>query len=76
MFEDHHGNLTCLHSDQTAALDTLRRIKLAEDKLGFHVALAHDADWMVAGSDVVLMSLLNAGMKCAARNRIRQGEVP
>ncbi|RAQ47384.1 hypothetical protein AFGD_008876 [Aspergillus flavus] len=54
-----NGNMACLHTDVTAAKDTLARIRLIEKELGVHVALAHDPTWMQDESDPVLLSLLD-----------------
>lgn len=51
--------MACLHTDVTAAKDTLARIRLMEKELGVHVALAHDATWMQEENDPVLLSLLD-----------------
>ncbi|KAE8163788.1 hypothetical protein BDV40DRAFT_287492 [Aspergillus tamarii] len=53
------GSMACLHTDVTAAKDTLARIRLMEKELGVHVALAHDATWMQEENDPVLLSLLD-----------------
>ena len=47
-----------LHSDLPAAKKTISKIRAMEKDLGFHVALAHDAEWLKNGTDLVLMSLL------------------
>lgn len=61
--------MACLHTDVTAAKDTLARIRLIEKELGVHVALAHDPTWMQDESDPVLLSLLDEklvkGMRAA-----------
>jgi hypothetical protein len=54
----------------------MAKIRLLENKFGFHVALAHDASWMKEGKDAVLCSLLDDHMKRAARERIPNDEVP
>jgi len=69
------GNM-CLQADLEAARDTLQRIKLAEQDLGIHVALAHDAEWMKQGGNATLMGLLTDRMKAQANNEITRGEVP
>lgn len=51
--------MACLHTDVTAAKDTLARIRLLKKELGIHVALAHDATWMQKENDPVLFSLLD-----------------
>ncbi|KAH7124142.1 beta-lactamase-like protein [Dendryphion nanum] len=65
-----------LHSDVTAAKTTILKIRAMERDLGFHVALAHDAEWLKVGEDPVLMSLLDDHMREAARERIPKEEIP
>ncbi|KAL1620812.1 hypothetical protein SLS56_009479 [Neofusicoccum ribis] len=57
MFSLPNGQKTSLQADIPAAKDTIERIKKLE-KLGAHVALAHDAQWIKEGSDQILMGLL------------------
>jgi hypothetical protein len=59
-----------LHTDVSAAKDTISKIRVLEKEHGFHVALAHDAAWMKQGVDEVLMSLLDKDLLTAARVRI------
>ncbi|ORY05691.1 beta-lactamase-like protein [Clohesyomyces aquaticus] len=65
-----------LHSDITAAKSTIGRIRVLEKDFGFHVALAHDAAWMKEGNDDVLMSLLDDHMRKAARERVKNDQIP
>ena len=65
-----------LHADIPAAKGTMERIRILERDFGFHVALAHDASWMKAGEDVVLMSLLDARLRKAAKEKIPFDEIP
>ncbi|KAF2730216.1 Metallo-hydrolase/oxidoreductase [Polyplosphaeria fusca] len=65
-----------LHADISAAKDTISRIRILEKDYGFHVALAHDTSWMKAGTDPVLMSLLDEHMTRAAKERIPRDEIP
>ncbi|KAF2270513.1 Metallo-hydrolase/oxidoreductase [Lojkania enalia] len=65
-----------LHADIPAAQDTIAKMRILERKLGFHVALAHDAGWLKEGTDMVLMSLLDEHMKRAAKERIPRDEIP
>ena len=65
-----------LHSDLEAAKDTIAKIRILEQEHGFHVALAHDVGWMKAGTDQVLMALLDEHMKTAAKERIPKDEIP
>lgn len=68
--------LVSLHADLDAAKDTISKLRILEKDFGFHVALAHDAEWMKNGSDQVLMGLLDATMQVAARERISREEIP
>jgi hypothetical protein len=65
-----------LHTDISAAKDTISRIRVLVKQFGVHVALAHDAAWLKEGTDEVLMSLLDESMKRAARERIPKDEMP
>lgn len=65
-----------LHSDIPAAKGTMEKIRILEKNFGFHVALAHDASWMKTREDHVLMSLLDAEMKRAAKEKIPFDEIP
>lgn len=53
------GKMFCLHTNIPAAKDTLSRVRIMEKELRFHIALAHDYEWMKAKTDSVLMSLLD-----------------
>ncbi|PVI02246.1 Metallo-hydrolase/oxidoreductase [Periconia macrospinosa] len=64
-----------LHSDVDAAMDTIERIRVLERIHGVHVALAHDASWMMEGKDEVLMGLLSEEMKKTVGEKIEKGEV-
>lgn len=64
-----------LHADIAAAKSTMAKIRALEKDHGFHVALAHDAGWMRSGSDQVLMSLLDAELLRAAKERIPRNEM-
>jgi hypothetical protein len=65
-----------LHTDLTAAKDTIAKIQMLEADYGAHIALAHDASWLKKGTDKVLMSLLDDRMKRAAKEKIPYDEVP
>ena len=66
-----------LHTDLTAAKDTIAKIRTLEKECDFHVALAHDARWLKEGSDSVLMSLLDGYMTAAVKEgRIARDEIP
>jgi hypothetical protein len=71
----HRKGTMSLHADIEAAKDTISKIRVLEDEYNFHVALAHDAQWLKAGSDKVLMSLLDAHMLLSAKERIPKEEV-
>ncbi|GME62245.1 uncharacterized protein LTHEOB_4515 [Neofusicoccum parvum] len=70
-----NGQKTSLQADIPAAKDTIERIKQLE-KLGAHVALAHDAQWIKEGSDQILMGLLGEDMQRAAKEKIPNDERP
>lgn len=53
------GKIFCLHTDIPAAKDTLSRVRVMEKDLNFHIALAHDYEWMKKKTDSALMSLLD-----------------
>lgn len=38
-----------LHADIDAAKDSISKIRMLEKEHGFHVALAHDAEWLKQG---------------------------
>lgn len=63
-----------LHSDLEAAKDTIAKIRVLQKEFDFHVALAHDAEWLKEGCDQVLMGLLDPQMQVAAKERIPNGE--
>lgn len=65
-----------LHTDITSARDTMAKLRALETDYGAHIALAHDASWMKQGTDRVLMSLLDEGMKLAAKEKIAHDEIP
>jgi hypothetical protein len=45
-----------------------------EKEYRVHIALAHDAEWMKAGTNQVLMGLLDDELREAAKTKIRLGE--
>ncbi|KAK7191705.1 hypothetical protein PSPO01_02154 [Paraphaeosphaeria sporulosa] len=71
----HRQGTMSLHADIEAAKDTISKIRVLEKEHGFHVALAHDAEWLKRGSDKVLLGLLDPHMQVAARERIPKEEV-
>ncbi|KAJ4296316.1 hypothetical protein N0V90_006361 [Kalmusia sp. IMI 367209] len=71
----HSSGKVSLHADLDAAKDTISRIRVLEKEFNFHVALAHDADWLKEGTDQVLMGLLDEQMRLAAKERIPHEEV-
>lgn len=62
--------MSCLHTDVTAARDTIARLKVMEEKLGVHIALAHDASWLVEGTDQVLLSLVEEKLREKLRRAV------
>ncbi|KAL3458358.1 beta-lactamase-like protein [Aspergillus heterothallicus] len=68
------GSMTCLHADPDAARDTLAKLRVLERDMGAHVALAHDASWMVEGGDEVLMSLLDERFRADVKEAVVKGE--
>ena len=64
------GCSTSLQADIPSAKDTLRRMKVMEKDLGCRIAFAHDTEWMKAGQDETLMSMLDEDMRTAARERL------
>ncbi|KAL1603693.1 hypothetical protein SLS60_005282 [Paraconiothyrium brasiliense] len=71
----HREGKMSLHADIETAKDTISKIRVLEKEHSFHVALAHDAEWLKEGSDQVLMSLLDTHMQLAAKERIPKEEV-
>ncbi|KAH7242855.1 beta-lactamase-like protein [Fusarium solani] len=65
-----------LHKDLPAARITIDKIRLAESKYGMHIALAHDATWLVSQHDPVLMSLVDDDKRGIWLDRVAQGERP
>lgn len=65
-----------LHNDVESAKTTIAKLRALETDYGAHIALAHDATWLKQGTDQVLMSLLDAKMKTAAKERILHDEIP
>ncbi|KAI9053698.1 hypothetical protein LZ554_002651 [Drepanopeziza brunnea f. sp. 'monogermtubi'] len=68
------GCRASLQADEDAARDTIRRIRIIEADLHCHVALAHDEEWMVRGTDPTLMALVDDEMRAAARELIPLGK--
>jgi hypothetical protein len=64
-----------LHTDLTAAKDTIAKIRMLEADYRAHIALAHDASWIKKGTDNVLMSLLDDKMRLAAKEKIPYDEI-
>jgi hypothetical protein len=46
-----------------------------ESRLGAHIALAHDTEWVTEGKDSVLLKMLDEGVKHIAKSKILTGEV-
>ncbi|USP76879.1 uncharacterized protein yc1106_04153 [Curvularia clavata] len=70
------SELMSLHSDIESAKDTIAKLRALETDHGAHIALAHDTSWLTEGTDQVLMSLLDARTKAAAKERIVHDEIP
>jgi hypothetical protein len=68
-FEYPDGSPGCLQWDVPAAKDTIARIKIMVQDMGVHVALAHDISWMMEDSNQMLLSLLDAPLLDATRER-------
>ncbi|KAL4900111.1 hypothetical protein BDW74DRAFT_162390 [Aspergillus multicolor] len=73
-FEVPGGGVGCLHMDIRAARDTLSRMRVMERECGVHVALAHDASWMLEEKESVLMSLLDKEFKRDIRRALPKQE--
>jgi hypothetical protein len=65
------GSTFCLHTDVSAARDTLARMRILEKELGVHIALAHDATWMLEESNPVLLSLVDDKFRQDIRDSLR-----
>ncbi|KAF9883128.1 hypothetical protein FE257_004077 [Aspergillus nanangensis] len=70
-FELPNGATFCLHQDVPAARDTLERMRVMEETLGAHVALAHDTAWMENENDIVLLSLLDDELRRDIREALK-----
>jgi hypothetical protein len=58
------GTTRCIHQDIPAASETITKIREMEQSHGFHIALAHDATWMMAEEkDTVLFSMLDENFR-------------
>ncbi|KAH7075529.1 beta-lactamase-like protein [Paraphoma chrysanthemicola] len=68
------GTIHCLQDDLVAARETVACLRVMERKYRVHIALAHDTEWMQAGSDQVLMGLMDGKLQDEAKKRIRLGE--
>jgi hypothetical protein len=64
------GEEQSLHEDLGAVRTTVQKIKAFELNYGAHVALAHDSSWMLAGTDDVLMSLLDDDLREFAKTKL------
>lgn len=69
------GSSACLQADIPAAKQTVKRLKMAEDTFGMHIAMAHDIDWMLKESDKTLMSILPMESKKSMLQTLRKGEI-
>jgi hypothetical protein len=70
-----NGCTTSLQADIEAAKDTIARIRIMEKAIGAHVALAHDTEWVKAGTDSVLLDMLDDELKVNAKIRMSTGGV-
>ncbi|KAF2850845.1 hypothetical protein T440DRAFT_499002 [Plenodomus tracheiphilus IPT5] len=70
------GKWWSLHTDVEAARDTIARLKRSETDYGTHIAMTHDAEWIKAGSDMVLISILGDEARRAWPGIIQRGEAP
>ncbi|KAL3485854.1 beta-lactamase-like protein [Aspergillus germanicus] len=70
-FQMPDGSTFCLHTDVSAARDTLARMRILEKELGVHIALAHDATWMLEESNPVLLSLVDDKFRQDIRDSLR-----
>ncbi|KAF5614622.1 metallo-hydrolase oxidoreductase [Fusarium tjaetaba] len=61
-----------LQQDIQAAQKAIDNIRKLEEDYGVHVALAHDATWMIEQTNSVLMSLLDDNKKGAWLDRVAQ----
>ncbi|OAL42547.1 Metallo-hydrolase/oxidoreductase [Pyrenochaeta sp. DS3sAY3a] len=70
------GKWWCLHTDVEAARDIIARLKRSERDYSARIAMTHDADWIKAGSDLVLMSMLGDEAKREWPRILQRGEAP
>jgi hypothetical protein len=61
--------------DITAAKDTMARIRVLEKEMGVHLAFAHDISWVEAGTDDVLLSLLDDDLRKWVDDGVKQGRL-
>ncbi|KAJ5096717.1 hypothetical protein N7456_007438 [Penicillium angulare] len=64
------GSTFSLHADLNTAKETIRRIQTMERDLKVHIALAHDANWMLEEKDKVLLQLLDEQFKSDMRRAL------
>jgi hypothetical protein len=65
-----------LQQDIPAAHKAIDNIRKLQADYGVHVALAHDATWMIEQTNSVLMSLLDDNKKGVWLDRVAQGLRP
>ena len=70
------GSTFCLHADLPTAKDTIRRLKECKEAYDIHIAMAHDATWVLSRGNEVLMSMLSPYFDDACLDRIRAGVQP
>lgn len=69
------GTKWSLHQDICAAKETIARIRQMEQDYGVHIALAHDASWMLHEEEnPVLFSLLDEDFVKDIRENVVQGK--
>ncbi|KAH8732618.1 beta-lactamase-like protein [Phaeosphaeriaceae sp. PMI808] len=66
---------TSLHADLLAAKNSISMVRILEKDYGVRTVLAHDASWIVDGTDEVLMSLLDKHL-VMSREQIIHGDIP
>lgn len=74
LFDTPNGK-ACLHSDISAAKRTIGALNQAE-RDGMHIAMAHDVEWMLDGTDEVLLSLIPPSVRSALLRAVSNGEAP
>ncbi|KEF56016.1 uncharacterized protein A1O9_07596 [Exophiala aquamarina CBS 119918] len=69
------GTKRCIHQDIPAAAETIAKMREMERSHAFHIALAHDATWMMAEKkDTTLFSMLDEGFRVNIDAHISTGK--